>query len=155
MSRLTSISATNRTLAKSESGAALLLLMLVIIVGASFILVSSLNTNLRQYDRQGKTAVTLSDARAALITYALTYPENVNPEEGPGYLPCPDRTNPVSGIAADIGSAEGSCSLSGGTIIGRFPWKTLNTSDLRDHTGERLWYAVSENFKNNPKILRR
>ncbi len=130
-----------------------MLLMLVIIVGASFILVSSLNTNLRQYDRQGKTAVTLSDARAALITYALTYPENVNPEEGPGYLPCPDRTNPVSGIAADIGSAEGSCSLSGGTIIGRFPWKTLNTSDLRDHTGERLWYAVSENFKNNPKIL--
>jgi len=153
MSRLSPISATNRTLAQSESGAALLLLMLVIIVGASFILVSSLNTNLRQYDRQGKTAVTLSDAKAALITYALTYPENVNPDDGPGYLPCPDRTDPINGTASLIGSAGTSCSLGGGTIIGRFPWKTLNTSDLRDHTGERLWYAVSENFKNNPKIL--
>ena len=128
--------------------------MLVIIVGASFILVSSLNDNLRQYDRQGKTAVTLSDAKAALITYALTYPEkNLNPEDGPGYLPCPDRTDPVNGTPGLIGSAGSSCSLSGGTIIGRFPWKTLNTSDLRDHTGERLWYAVSENFKNNPKVL--
>jgi hypothetical protein len=154
MSRLSPISATNRTLAKSESGAALLLLMLVIIVGASFMLVSSLNANLRQYDRQGKTAVTLSDAKAALITYALTYPEkNLNPEDGPGYLPCPDRTDPVNGTPGLIGSAGSSCSLSGGTVIGRFPWKTLNTSDLRDHTGERLWYAVSENFKNNPKIL--
>jgi len=154
MSRLSPISATNRTLAKSESGAALLLLMLVIIVGASFILVSSLNTNLRQYDRQGKTAVTLSDAKAALITYALTYPEkNLNPDDGPGYLPCPDRTDPVNGTPGLIGSAGSSCSLSGGTIIGRFPWKSLNTSDLRDHTGERLWYAVSENFKNNPKVL--
>src|SRR5690606_23241172 len=44
-----------------------------------------------------------------------------------------------------------SCSKTGGTTLGRLPWKTLGLPDLRDGDGERLWYAVSENFKNNPR----
>jgi hypothetical protein len=35
--------------------------------------------------------------------------------------------------------------------IGRLPWKTLGIPDLRDGDGERLWYAVSNNFKNNSR----
>ncbi len=35
--------------------------------------------------------------------------------------------------------------------MGRLPWKTLRLPDLRDGDGERLWYAVSNNFKNNTR----
>ena len=31
--------------------------------------------------------------------------------------------------------------------LGRLPWRTLGLPDLRDGDGERLWYAVSNNFK--------
>ncbi len=30
---------------------------------------------------------------------------------------------------------------------GRLPWRTLGLADLRDADGERLWYAVSPNFR--------
>jgi hypothetical protein len=129
-----------------EAGAALLAFMLVVVVGASFILVSSLNANVRQYVRKEASTRALSEAKAALIGYAINYPET-HPGEGPGYLPCPDISN--------NGSAGGSCSLAGGTTIGRLPWKTLETTELRDEVGERLWYAVSDNYKNNPKNLPR
>jgi hypothetical protein len=31
--------------------------------------------------------------------------------------------------------------------IGRLPWATIGAQDLRDASGERLWYAVSSNFR--------
>ena len=132
--------------ARREAGAALLAFMLVVVVGAAFVLVSSLNANVRQYIRKEASTRALSEAKAALIGYALRYPET-HPGEGPGYLPCPDISN--------NGSAGGSCSLAGGTTIGRLPWKTLETSELRDEAGQRLWYAISDNYKNNPKSLPR
>lgn len=127
-----------------ETGAALLAFMLVFVVGASYILVSDLNANVKKYIRQASSERVLSEAKAALIGYAVNYPES-HPGQGPGYLPCPDIN--------DNGSAGGSCSLAGGTTIGRLPFKTLEISELRDHVGERLWYAVSDNYKNNPKVL--
>src|SRR5262249_54990152 len=41
-------------------------------------------------------------------------------------------------------------SCAAGTI-GRLPWKKLGLPDLRDGYGERLWYAVSSNYKNSPR----
>ena len=37
-------------------------------------------------------------------------------------------------------------------IIGRLPWKTFGLPDLRDGSGERLWYALSPNFRDNPSV---
>ena len=62
--------------------------------------------------------------------------------ERPGDLPCPDLDND--------GSADPPCST-GVARLGRLPWKTLGLPDLRDGDGERLWYAVSTNYKNNPR----
>jgi hypothetical protein len=39
--------------------------------------------------------------------------------------------------------------------IGRLPWKTLGLPDLRDGSGERLWYAVSSNFVDNTDLTAR
>ena len=37
--------------------------------------------------------------------------------------------------------------------LGRLPWRTLGLPDLRDSSGERLWYAVSRDFAKNPSCL--
>lgn len=126
-----------------QSGAALLIIMLVVVVSASFVLLSRLNASALQYVRLGSSMSVLNEAKAALIGYALNYPET-HPGEGPGFLPCPDLVND--------GSAGGACSLSGNTTIGRFPWKTLESGKLTDKDGEVLWYAVADNYRNNPKI---
>lgn len=91
-----------------------------------------------------KTITSLALAQQALLAYShqslgLTQCESNCPR--PGDLPCPDRNND--------GVAEGSCSNT--ARLGRLPWKTLGIGDVRDGSGERLWYAVSERYKNNPR----
>jgi hypothetical protein len=92
-----------------------------------------------------QTMAVLARAEQALLAYAqqplgTTACELNCPR--PGDLPCPDRNND--------GIAETSCSNS--ARLGRLPWKTLGLGDLRDGSGERLWYAVSERYKNNPRF---
>ena len=84
----------------------------------------------------------LATAREALIAHATS--RAVDEIVGPGYLPCPDLD--------DDGWAESTCgSMTGETgqwqRLGRLPWKTLGLPDLRDASGERLWYAVSSKHK--------
>lgn len=93
------------------------------------------------------TQTALSLAHQALLAYAhqalgLTACETNCPR--PGDLPCPDRN--LDGVA------ETSCSQSN-QRLGRLPWKTLGVGELRDGSGELLWYAVSNAYKNNPRIL--
>lgn len=93
-----------------------------------------------------KTIASLALAQQALLAYALQPLGTTQCEANcprPGDLPCPDRNND--------GIAETSCSNT--ARLGRLPWKTLGIGDLRDGSGERLWYAVSERYKNNPRIL--
>ncbi|MGH9962404.1 MAG: hypothetical protein ACREBC_35695, partial [Pyrinomonadaceae bacterium] len=99
---------------------------------------------LRAY-RQQYDAEVLAQAKAALLGYAAAYPEFASsppPTKGPGYLPCPDRNN--DGLV----STEGSCKSTSPTAltIGRLPWRYLGLSDLRDSSGEHLWYVVADNF---------
>ncbi len=134
---------------KKQTGAALLVFMLIIVVGSTFFLTKRLNTNLLRTQGHKQTSIALATAREALIGYAILFPEidassGDDPIDGPGYLPCPDTNN--------NGTAGGSCSLNRKTSIGRFPHKTLKTEDLRDNHDQRLWYVVSDNFRNNPQI---
>jgi len=133
------------TLPRAQTGAVLLAYILVFIVASSFYLTKKLNTNLSKTQHSVETGIAMMAARNALIGYAISYPDKINANEGPGYLPCPDLIN--------NGSAGGSCSLNGITSIGRFPYKTLEAEELRDGHGERLWYVVSDNFRNNPKMI--
>jgi hypothetical protein len=59
----------------------------------------------------------------------------------PGALPCPDLNND-----GDADCAMGSSLLS---MIGRVPYKTMGIDDLRDASGERIWYALSHDFRKN------
>jgi hypothetical protein len=128
-----------------QAGAVLLIILLMVTGIAACLFVRKLSASLILAAREYRTTVALNEAREALIGYAVSYPDKINPDYGPGYLPCPDRNN-------DGATDAGGCSLSGHTSIGRFPYKTLELEHLRDGQGEGLWYVVADNFRNNPKL---
>lgn len=130
------------------------LVMLIFIVGlaATGYLLHALNPAAMQNQRDKKTAAALAEAKAALIGYAagvdLTPGFCTTNCPRPGDLPCPDTDND--------GVAEFACGNASGTTgqssrLGRLPWVTLGLPDLRDGSGERLWYAVSNRYKNNTR----
>ena len=97
------------------------------------------------------TGQALSNAKLALLGYAAGYPEGHlkgSPERAafvPGHLPCPDlETN-------NPGQEAPQCNSQGVSALGRLPWTTLGISPLTDSSGECLWYAVSGQYKSNPK----
>lgn len=118
-----------------QHGAALMVMLVIVVLGITAALIGSLSATALNTARQKTTANALAQAKEALIGRAVA-DNNI-----PGSLPCPD-TN-------DDGSAE---LLSGNdcpSYIGRLPWKTLGLPDLRDGSGERLWYALSANFRDD------
>jgi len=127
-----------------QRGAALLVMLVIVVMGASAALVGSLSITTLKNARQEKTATALAQAKEALIGYAASDTNR------PGELPCPDINNDgiitITGVNADY---SGSNCIS---LIGRLPWKTLGLPDLRDASGERLWYAVSDPFHANSTV---
>ena len=129
-----------------QRGAVLMVMLVILILGATAMLLNSLNSSTQQLARAKITADALAQAKEALIGYAASIV--LTGSNRPGDLPCPDLNND--------GAAESACGNATGTTgqtqrIGRLPWKTLGLPDLRDGSGERLWYAVSNNFKKNTR----
>lgn len=126
-----------------------MILLLIVGVGSMYFLLRGLNQNNLQSKRDKITEQVLAQAKEALIGYAISRPLNAfGSAVRPGDLPCPDMNND--------GTAEGACGNAAGSTgqsnrLGRLPWKTLNLPDVRDAYGERLWYAVSNHFKNNSR----
>jgi type II secretory pathway pseudopilin PulG len=125
-----------------ERGAILALLAALLAIAITAVFTTALASVAGEQGRSKATERALATAREALIAYATSRP--IDAVVGPGYLPCPDRD--------DDGWAEPTCgSMSGDTgqwqRLGRLPWKTLGLPDLRDGSGERLWYAVSSKHK--------
>lgn len=135
---------------KSQQGAALVVVT-IIGIGAAALLVSALGKANSQAARDRITASALAQAKEALIGYAAGVILTAAGASRPGDLPCPD-TN-------DDGVAETSCGNASGSTgqasrLGRLPWKSLGLPDLRDGSGERLWYAVSNNFKKSTRTAK-
>ncbi len=96
-------------------------------------------------DIQGgkKTASMLGQARDALMGRAI---QDVG---RPGSFACPDIMTNISNNVPNDGIAD---LLSGNdcpAYAGRLPWRTLDLPDLRDASGERLWYVLSRNFRDD------
>lgn len=110
------------------------LMLLGLMVAA---LVLGLTSNLTQRAmRERQTADALAQAKQALIGRAAT------DNSIPGSLPCPDLNN--DGVAELFVGND--CP----SYVGRLPWRTLGLPDLRDGSSERLWYALSPNFRDHP-----
>lgn len=132
----------------TQRGAALLVFALLLFIGLFGSLLTALNSTATQpSSRDQITSDALAQAKAALIGYAVSVSDTA---DRPGDLPCPDRDN--DGLAGTTMPLDSSCGNAAGgnqaKRLGRLPWKNLGLSDLRDASGERLWYAVSNNFKN-------
>jgi hypothetical protein len=143
-----------------QRGAVILLMLLCFSVFSSYLLLRALNAAPARLLglRQQQNAEVLQHAREALLGYAAAYRELTNSPpatKGPGYLPCPDRTtddalaaNPALIDPDKEGIPTSNCG-GAGLKLGRFPWRYLGTGELTDASGERLWYAVSDNFRYN------
>lgn len=128
------------SLGRRQEGYAFLLMLALLIAGSLYAIVQRLDHKVMASTQAAATAASLTAARDALLGYAVTYRES-HPDEGFGHFPCPD-------ISGD-GTAETSCNNV--VTIGLLPYKTLGLPDLRDASGACLWYAVSAQFRNNPK----
>lgn len=123
-----------------QSGVALIIFFLVLILAGSAVLFSVLDSNSIKIERDKKTAAALAEAKTALIGRA------VMDASMPGSLPCPSTSVTYDGIVDFfIGNACPS-------YIGWFPWKTLNTGDLRDGYSERLWYVLSPAYRDDSSV---
>ena len=123
---------------RRQAGFSLLLYVLMVMAMGGFLLEGYLQrareeaeTRKEQFDRD-----VLMQAKAALLQYAYNYPEIIG--NGPGRLPCSDtdndgESNTLFGVCDDLG---------------RFPFNEplLNTTELRDSSGERLWYAPATTY---------
>jgi hypothetical protein len=118
----------------------LLLTVLLLILGAGVLVYNLATPGKVDIAKDKITADALAKAKAALIGYAAAV--NLAANERPGDLPCPDLN--------DLGNPTAPCDTQV-SRIGRLPWKTLGLPDLRDGDGERLWYAVSTNFKSSTR----
>jgi len=124
--------------AEYQSGFALLIFVVVLMGIGGFVLVGygqSLlkEAEVKKFDHNTRV---LKEAKQALLQFAYNYP--VTNGNGPGRLPCADTDNDGTPNVA-----FGPC-----TTLGRLPWnqQNLNLYDIRDASGQRLWYAVSNNF---------
>ena len=140
------------SLKRNQRGFLLIALVAILAIAGLYFFISNLSPEQVLARRQQLTDEALTQAREALIGYAVRYREDQLTQVPPqtvvyGYLPLPDLGNTRN---QNIGCTEEGCdaaNFAGNalnvTVIGRFPWRTLGTGPLRDSHGECLWYAVS------------
>ncbi|MDH3221894.1 MAG: hypothetical protein OEO19_20375, partial [Gammaproteobacteria bacterium] len=134
---------------KQQAGYALMLMVLGL-MGVGGVVVAGFTQQAKQDVEQlryQRNQHVLAEAKQALLLYAYRYPEITgNPNRGPGRLPCPDTDN-TGTPNPDIGTY---CIDAGVAMVGRFPWRAngMEFYDARDASGQRLWYAVSQDFNN-------
>ena len=131
---------------RSERGQALLLLLVVLGLATGMFVFSMAGNVSSATARADRDTFALAQARQALIGYAAS------DNNRPGSLPCPDTDNDGSANLYSGIDCPGYVASSN-VYIGRLPWRTLGLPDLRDSSGERLWYAVSRDFTRNPTCL--
>ena len=128
--------------------------MMILTIAIVATIYAKYNTTTVAIYNEKKTTDALKKAKDALIYYSLnnTYLNSATCVSStncarPGDLPCPDTNND--------GTAESTCGNAAGNNqtlrLNRLPWKTLGLDDITDGFGEHLWYAVSNNYKNNTR----
>lgn len=116
----------------------LALILVILVLGSVAFLVRGFTPASLQVERDKVTERALAQAKAALIGRAA------RDDNRPGSLPCPDTDG--DGVAELF--AGNACPA----YTGLLPWRTLGLTELRDGSGERLWYALSPNFRDHSDV---
>lgn len=110
----------------------------------TFYSLKALDSSEIQNQRNIKTVAALAEAKTALIGSVTNVINTTNSD----YLPNPDlKLSPAIPEGSQAG-ASGAVDIS---LIGKFPWRSLGVSPLKDGWNECLWYVVSGRFKSSPK----
>jgi hypothetical protein len=129
---------------KRQTGFALLIFLLVMMGFGGIALTGVAQGVKKEVDkkRYEHNKEVLNRAKQALLMFSYNYPQTNSTPIGPGRLPCPDHDN--NGLI-------GTVSISLCETVGRLPWNDLrlDTPEFIDANGERLWYAVSSEFRNS------
>ncbi len=124
-----------------QTGFSLLLYVLMILAMGGFLLEGYLQNARKEAEARKEQFDhdVLMQAKAALLQYAYNYP--VSAGQGPGRLPCADTDNDGLPNTNAVQCVS----------VGRFPWDDpgLAVNELRDSSGERLWYAVAGTYATN------
>jgi hypothetical protein len=133
----------------AQRGAALLIMLGIIGLGASWLIVSKLNSETGGVEavRKKRNAEVLNRAKQALIGYIAAQAAKIN-ENNPGAMPCPEDPGSFGSTTTD-GTVGAGCAS---TTIGRFPWRTLGTEKFVDASGEPLWYVVGPGWGAAPLL---
>lgn len=133
---------------RQQTGYALILVVLGLmgvggVVIAGFTQQAKQDVDQRRYLHNKRV---LEEAKQALLMYTYRYPDIFSPNRGPGRLPCPDMDN----NGTSDGLVGTFCIDAGVAMVGRFPWRAngMEFYDARDASGQRLWYAASQDFNN-------
>ncbi len=130
-----------------ERGFALIAILALAALFSAFLIASALNFTSAgiSNEREQRSMNALRQAKTALIAYAASEQWQLYRSPTtyfqPGALPCPDQD--------DDGDADCAFGSNTASMIGRLPFKTLGIDELRDASGERLWYALSHDFRKN------
>lgn len=128
----------------NQKGAALIIFAVIFALAATVFLISILDGQSIKIEREKATAEALAKANTALIGWSIS--RGIAGVERPGELPCPDNDAPGT---FGYGVQDGSC-VAG--KVGRFPWRSVGTEELRDGYGEPLWYAVDGAFRTRDSL---
>lgn len=129
-----------------QRGFALIAILSLAMLITAYLVVNTLAGLGSPTEREQRNMDALRKAKAALIAYAAStegwqaFMGQANDQ--PGALPCPDILLD-DGIADCVGAGISATS----SLVGRLPWQTMGIEDLRDASGERLWYALSHDFR--------
>lgn len=115
-----------------QNGQVFLITVVLLAVGVAGLVYYMSNPSAEALKQSGQTALAFAQAKEALIGYAAS------DSSKPGSLPCPDTNDDGNGE-----SASPNCP----SYIGRLPWKTLSLPNPLEGNGERLWYALSPNYR--------
>ena len=127
-----------------QRGFALIAMLVLAAMITAFLITVGLNRSSAEIsnEREDRNMSALRQAKAALIAYAASEQWQLHTGSTyfqPGSLPCPDQN--------DDGNQNCAFGSTARSMIGRLPWQSMGIEDLRDSSGERLWYAVSHDFR--------
>ncbi|HEY8608077.1 MAG TPA: hypothetical protein VIM12_13260 [Noviherbaspirillum sp.] len=124
---------------RRQRGMALLVFVAVVGIVAVTVMVRGIAKAHNPAARDRITAASLAKAKQALLAWSVARGA-AGSADHPGELPCPDNSAPGTPTYGDQATA---CAAG---AIGRLPWRTLGIEELRDASGEPLWYARDAAF---------
>jgi len=129
---------------RRERGIALLVMLTLIGLWAMLLFIGQLSARQLNVLGEGKAASSLREAKEEILADSVFQ----KPVSASGYLSMPDIGEHMNALKEGLAAANFGGNAKDHSVIGKFPWRTLDTGPLRDAEGECLWYVVSGRFKN-------